>query len=116
MNAELEGIVASLRGMPSADRFLASDTALRPQDGTQTNCRGSDASCKQGLRTNSWSSNRIRDVCSLPVAPLALPKCSSVFDMHTIDLEPRGLTGAVTVTQNFYGFCFFNFRTVQAPF
>ena len=31
-----------------------------------------------------------RSVFSLPVAPLALPECSSAFDVHTIDLEPRG--------------------------
>ena len=40
--------------------------------------------------TNSWSSTRIRDVYSLPVALLAPLKCSSVFDVHTIDVEQRG--------------------------
>ena len=76
-----------------ADRFLPSDITrgvLGARNGTQTDCRGSDATYKQGLQTNSWSSNRIRDVYSLPVALLALPECSSAFDVHTIDLEPRG--------------------------
>ena len=63
---------------------------LGARNGTQTDCRGSDATCKQGLQTNSWSSNRIMDIYSLPVAPLALPKCSSIFYVHGIDLEPRG--------------------------
>ena len=83
---------------------------LRPQDGTQTNCRGSDASCKQGLRTNSWSSK------SLPVAPLALPKCSSVFDVHTIDLEPRGQQVRSRRIFTASVFPFHRFRTVLTPF
>ena len=74
-------------GEPPPLQILATplDTTLGvlgARNDTQTDCRGSDATCKQGLQTNSWSSNRIQDVYSLPVAPLALPKCSSVFDMH----------------------------------
>ena len=55
------------------------------------------------------------DVYSLPVAPLALPKCSSVFNVHT---RPRAMWTTGAVTQNFYGFCFprHRFRTVQVPF
>ena len=88
---------------------------LGVQNSTQTDCRGSNATYKQGLQTNSWSSNRIRDVYSLPVAPLGLPKCSSVFDVHT---RPRTTWTTGAVTQNFYGFCFpcHRFRTVQIPF
>ena len=88
---------------------------LGARNSTQTDCRGSDATCKQGLQTNSWSSNRIRDVYSLPVAPLALPKCSSVFDVHT---RPRATWTTGAVTQNFYGFCFPWHRssTVLQPF
>ena len=49
VSAELEGI-AILRGIAwFADRFLPSDTTLGvlgARNGTQTDCRGSDASCK----------------------------------------------------------------------
>ena len=59
---------------------------------------------------------RIRDVYSLPVAPLVLHKCSSVFDVHTIDLEPRGQqvqSRRIFPASVFACHCF---HTVQVPF